>query len=453
MDLVVNHTSDEHAWFEQSKQPGTEHPYHDFYFWKEGKDGGPPNNWQSFFGGPAWTYVPAKDLWYLHLFSTKQPDLNWENPTVREEVKKILRFWLDKGIDGFRMDVIPCISKHLDFADADISNFGHVIEHVYSNGPRVHEFLQEINRDVLSHYDVMTVGEGPGITMDRANLYVGKDRQELDMIFHLDHMGADHGPGGRFDPRPQDFMEFKQIWAGWDEAIADQGWLSVFLDNHDFPRMVSRFGDDGAYRVPAAKLLSMMILTLRGTPCIYYGSEIGMTNVKFDSIEDYRDVETLNFWEIMRAQGLSEQEYLQLVQAQGRDNVRTPMQWDDSLHAGFTSGTPWIKSNPNSAEINVQNDHRSPGSILRFYQQMIHLRKQYETFVYGKFEHLEETHPELFIYDRQDEQHHFRIVLNFSEKEISNPQDMSSFRFVIGNDPDPGSVLKPWEGQLWKNSD
>ena len=449
MDLVVNHTSDEHAWFVQSKQPGTDHPYHDFYFWKEGKNGGPPNNWQSFFGGPAWTFVPAKNMWYLHLFSTKQPDLNWENPQVREEVKKVLRFWLDKGIDGFRMDVIPCISKHLDFADADISNFGHVIETVYSNGPRVHEFLRELNRDVLSHYDVMTVGEGPGITMDRANLYVGHDRGELDMIFHLDHMAVDHGPGGRFDPRPKDLLEFKQLWAGWDQAIGDRGWLSVFLDNHDFPRMVSRFADDKKHRIASAKMLSMLILTMRGTPCIYFGSEIGMTNVQFDSIADYRDVETLNFWKIMQAKGMSEQDYLQLVQSQGRDNVRTPMQWDSSSHAGFTDGNPWIRVNPNYEQINVQEDREASDSVLLFYQQMIAMRKQYETLVYGAFELLAGAHTELFIYDRFDDQHHFRVLLNFSNGAVDIPVELDGFRYLLGNLPDPTEVLRPWEGQLW----
>ncbi|MBX2817269.1 MAG: alpha-glucosidase [Saprospiraceae bacterium] len=450
MDLVVNHSSDEHEWFVNSKDPREDNPYHDYYFWRKGKNGGPPNNWQSFFGGPAWTYVVEKDAWYLHLFSTKQPDLNWENPRVREEVKDVLRFWLDKGIDGFRMDVIPCISKNLEFADADNSDFAHVIEYVYSNGPRVHEFLQEMHRDVLSKYNIMTVGEGPGISQERANLYVGKSRGELDMIFHLEHMGIDHGPGGRFDPKPMDLSAFKQLWVEWDKAMGDEGWLSVFLDNHDFPRMVSRFGDDQQYRVESAKLLAMLILTMRGTPCIYFGSEIGMTNVSFDSIEDYRDVETRNFYRIFREKGLSEQEFLRLVEQQGRDNVRTPMQWDNSTHAGFTTGTPWIQVNPRYTHINVAQDHKASDSIFHFYQEMIAWRKAHSVLVYGSFTEVVTDHEHLFIYDRKSVDEHYRIVLNLGSEQVSRPE-LSGFALVFGTheeqDPD---LVGPWEGSIYQ---
>lgn len=448
MDLVVNHSSDEHEWFVKSKMPQKDNPFHDYYFWRKGKDGNPPNNWQSFFGGPAWTYVAEKDAWYLHLFSTKQPDLNWENPSVRAEVKNILKFWLDKGIDGFRMDVIPCISKHLDFPDGDMANFGHVIEHLYANGPRVHEFLRELHDDVLGNYDILTVGEGPGITPERANLYVGKDRGELGMIFHLDHMGIDHGPGGRFDPVPKDMHKFKQLWVDWDKAIGDEGWLSVFLDNHDFPRMVSRFGDDQHYRCESSKLLATLILTMRGTPCIYYGSEIGMTNVAFDKIEDYRDVETHNFFKIFKAKGHTEKEFLDLVQQQGRDNVRTPMQWNAEKHAGFTTGSPWIKLNPNYLEINVASDENLENSIFKYYQELIAFRKNHLAFVYGIFKPLEFTSDNIFAYDRIGDEH-FRIMLNLSSQSLNRP-DSSGFELVMSNlNTINPNTISPWEASIY----
>ncbi len=337
MDVVINHTSDEHPWFMQSKQD-RDNAFADYYFWRSGKEGGPPNNWPSFFGGPAWTYEPTRYQYYLHLFSKKQPDLNWEHAPVRAEVDKILTFWLDKGIDGFRLDVIPLISKRLDFPDADLSDFGRVIEEVYSNGPRVHEYLQDIGSRIFSKYDILTVGEGPGINQAHALRYVGHDRQELDMIFQLDHMALDHGPGGRFDRTTFTLPDLKLLLHGWDQAMGQEGWQSFFLDNHDFPRMLSRFGNDGAYRQASAQLLCMLILTQRGTPCVYFGSEIGMTNVSFDSMEDYRDVEALNFYELHRQGGGSEADFLDLLHTQGRDNVRTPMQWSSGKHAGFHNG-------------------------------------------------------------------------------------------------------------------
>lgn len=448
MDLVVNHSSDEHPWFVESSRP--EHnEYHDYYFWKEGRNGGPPNNWPSFFGGPAWTYHKQKGLWYLHLFSRKQPDLNWENAAVREEVKEILRFWLDKGIDGFRMDVIPCISKQLDFPDADLSNFHHVIENLYSNGPRVHEFLQELHQDVLSHYDIMTVGEGPGITKEKANLYVGEDRDELQMIFHLEHMALDHGPGGRLDRAPFDFRRFKHLWAEWDEAMADRGWLSVFLDNHDFPRMVSRFADDQEHRSASAKMLGVLIMTMRGTPCLYFGSEIGMTNVQFSSIDDYRDVETLNFYRLFLEEGRSEDEIMSLIHTQGRDNVRTPMQWSDTQEAGFTTGKPWINVNPRYAEINVEAEENNPDSILTFYRKLIQFRKDHPTLTYGSFELLLADHPHLMVYDRKDDRQHYRIVLNFGYDQQSHDLAMGSFQLSVANLPGGTSLLRPWEAQIW----
>ncbi len=453
MDLVVNHTSDEHEWFVQSKS-SRDNPYRDYYYWREGEDGQPPNNWVSFFSGSAWEYDENATEYYLHLFSKKQPDLNWENPKVREEIYKIIRFWLEKGVDGFRMDVIPLISKRLDFEDADISNFNRLVEKVYSNGPRVHEFIQEMYQAVLKNYDIMTVGEGPGISADLGNLYVGKDRGELNMIFHLDHMFMDHGPGGRFDPRPQTLSAFKKIFNDWDAAIGDEGWINIFLDNHDFPRMVSRFGDDKSYRVESAKLLATLVCTLRGTPCIYQGSEIGMTNVAFESVDDYRDVEMRNFYEDYKKDGGKEEDFLPLVHAQGRDNARTPFQWDDSPQAGFSSATPWINVNPNYKQINASKALADEDSIFYFYKMLLQFRKEHPTIVYGQYEDLDPSHENIFVYRRFDETQCFYFVLNFSSYNnqyrppfsVEGKEVAFSNRAEVSLLKDEGVLLlQPWE--------
>lgn len=289
MDLVVNHSSDEHHWFQESRK-SKDNPYRDYYFWRPE----PMNNWQSFFGGNVWEKDDLTGEYYLHLFSKKQPDLNWENPQVRQEVYHLMRFWLDKGIDGFRMDVIPFISKRTEFLDTNLPDFGNIIEDVYANGPKVHDYLQEMYREALAPYDIMTVGEGSGIPPHLANLYVGSDRNELSMIFHFGHMGIDHSARGRFDSKTWQLSDFKRIFNEWNEAVGEVGWINTFLDNHDFPRMVSRFANDQEYRVESAKLLATLLFTMRGTPCIYYGSEIGMTNITLDSWEDVQDIEAKN---------------------------------------------------------------------------------------------------------------------------------------------------------------
>jgi oligo-1,6-glucosidase len=322
MDLVVNHSSDEHKWFKESRS-SKDNPYRDYYIWRKGKDGGPPNNYMSFFSGSAWEYDEATKEYYLHYFTKKQPDLNWENPKVREEVYRNMRFWLDKGVDGFRMDVISLLSKNLDFPDSPSPNITYLATHYYANGPRIHEFLQEMHEKVLKDYDVMTVGEGPGITKELANDYIGYDRKELNMIFQLDLMFGDHGEGGKFDIDPMDLVKVKRILNEWEEAIGDRGWNNIFLDNHDFPRMVSRFGNDTSFRVRSAKMLNMFLLSMRGTPCIYQGSEIGMTNVAFDKIEDYRDVEIINWVNEERSKGQSDADLLPMIHIQGRDNEDT----------------------------------------------------------------------------------------------------------------------------------
>jgi oligo-1,6-glucosidase len=449
MDLVVNHTSDEHEWFQKARK-SKNNPYRDFYFWQET----PPNNWQSFFGGPAWEYDEKAQAYYLHLFTKKQPDLNWENPKVRQEIYKMMRFWLDKGVDGFRMDVIPLISKRLNFPEADLPNFNQVIEEVYANGPRLHEFLQEMNREVLRHYDIMTVGEAPGVPPKLANLYVGENRKELNMIFHFGHMFLDHGEGGKFDVQEWKLSDFKGVFNTWDEAVGQEGWINIYLDNHDFPRLVSRWGNDGDYLEQSAKCLATLLMTLRGTPCIYQGTEIGMTNVAFDSFEDYRDVETLNFKDIWEQEGKDSQRLLQAVHQQGRDNVRTPMQWTDDPHAGFTEGDPWIKVNPNYTKINAEDILQDPDSIYYFYRQLMQIRKDHSTLIYGRYEMIDGNSEQVYAYRRWDEEEEFYIFLNFSEEqaEMIGWPDQKPLHLLSTNYEDEGMTeqLRPWEARIYR---
>lgn len=449
MDLVVNHTSDEHEWFQKSRQ-SKDNPYRDFYFWKPEK----PNNWQSFFGGDAWEYDEKTGEWYLHLFTKKQPDLNWENPNVRESIYKMMQFWLNKGVDGFRMDVISLISKRTDFPDTVLEDFADIIEHVYANGPRVHEFLREMNEEVLGRYNVMTVGEAVGVPKDKALFYVGEDRKELDMIFQFDHMLMDSGPGGRFDPIEIDFIDFKRIFRDWDESVSEKGWNSVYLDNHDYPRMVSRFGNDQEYREESAKLIAMMLLTMRGTPCIFQGSELGMTNVAYPFFDDYRDIETKNAKEAWVKAGKDPDELLKYVQKFSRDNARTPMQWNNGKHAGFTSGTPWVKVNPNYLAINAEESLNNQDSIFWFYKRLIEFRKDHPVLVSGTYEQTDRDHSQLFSYRRGDEREAFHVLLNFSD-ELCNVTrlNMDGFTKVMTNQPEleiQKDHLLPWEGRVYK---
>lgn len=449
MDLVLNHSSDEHEWFKQSRA-SKDNPYRDYYFWKPGKEGGPPNNFNSIFGGSAWEYDETTEEYYLHLFTKKQPDLNWESEALREDIYEIIKFWLDKGIDGFRMDVVPCISKRLEFADTDIDDFNRVIEEVYANGPRVHEFINSMYERVIKDYDVMTVGEGPGIKPENCLLYIGEDRGELDFVFHLEHMFLGHGPLGKFDPVPFSWRDVKDIIQKWDDAIGDSGWISVFLDNHDFPRMVSRFGNDKAYRVESSKLLAMLILTLRGTPCIYQGSEIGMTNAHFDDINDYRDIEIFNVQQEYLERGMSPEDYLKLVHDNGRDNVRTPMQWDASEHGGFTTGTPWIRSNSNYDRINVEAAKADKNSIFYFYKTLLALRKNHKTLSYGSYKEFKTKSDDLYLYKREGEEI-FLIMLNTSDNEQPCEVDVSGYSLLLHNvEESTDDVLSPWEARLYK---
>ena len=446
MDWVINHSSDEHRWFEASKDPAS--PYRDYYFWRAEK----PCNWPSFFGGDAWTYSAEGQGWYLHLFSKKQPDLNWENPALRQEIYRTMRFWLDKGVDGFRMDVIPFISKRLDWPDVDRGDFGKIMETTYANGPRVHEFLQEMHTEVLRHYDVMTVGEAPGVPPAEAPLYVGAARRELSMIFHFGHMTIDWGPGGRFDVGTFALPDFKRVFTTWYEALLPaDGWVNIFLDNHDFARMVSRFGNDGPYRVASAKLLALLLFTQRGTPCIYQGSEIGMTNTAYPDFDNFRDLETLNELAERRATGGDLDTLLHAVNTSGRDNARTPMQWDATAHAGFSDGKPWIPVNPNYPEINVAAAEADPDSILYWYRALIAWRRATPTLIYGAYEDLLPDHEQLFVYRRWDAEQSFYVVLNFGETEQALPEGIVPQGATLerSNYARPGSALRVWEGRVF----
>lgn len=452
MDLVVNHSSDEHHWFQQAKK-SKDNPYHDYYIWRGNNPNEKPNNWQSVFNGSVWKWNEATQEHFLHLYTQKQPDLNWENPKVRKEVYAIVDFWLAKGVDGLRMDVISLISKRLAFEDVpNEMPFIDVMEKVYANGPRVHEFLKEMNREVLSNYDIVTVGEGPGVNLVHGPRYVSAREKELNMVFHFDHLTIDFGPDGKYDPVPLNFVRFKAIFRQWDEALANDGWNSIFLGNHDFSRIVSRFGNDGVYREQSAKLLVTLLMTLRGTPYVYQGDEIGMTNVAHSSIECYDDVETRNAWKAAEAAGKDMNKFLKAVHWQSRDNARTPMQWNASENAGFTTGKPWIPVNKNYPTINVETAEKEANSILHYYRKMIAFRKANTTLVYGDFVDLLPEHPQLYCYWRWDKEANFLLVHNFSDTPTSWEKPSGNYEFVFGNySNEKQALLAPWESRIYRS--
>ncbi|WP_026884763.1 glycoside hydrolase family 13 protein [Clostridium akagii] len=419
MDLVVNHTSDEHEWFAKSRK-SKDNPYRDYYIWKDGKGENLPNNWESFFSGSSWEFDEKTKQYYLHLFSKKQPDLNWENVKVRNEVYDMMKFWLDKGIDGYRMDVINFISKVPELPDGEKAEkdlYGNSFPFT-ANGPRVHEYLQEMNRKVLSKYDIMTVGETPGITPEIAQLYVNEDRNELNMLFQFELMDIDSGDGGKWDVTAWKLTTFKNIMYKWYDALKDKGWNSLFLNNHDQPRLVSRFGNDGEYRTQSAKMLATFIHTWQGTPYIYQGEEIAMTNVKFKNVDDYKDIEIQNMFKEKSQQGVPKDVLLKSIYAKGRDNARTPVQWDNSINAGFSKATPWIKVNSNYSEINVASALEDKNSVFYYYQKLIKLRKEHEVIVYGDIDILLLDHESIFAYTRSYNDEKLLVVLNFYEAEI-----------------------------------
>lgn len=459
MDLVVNHTSDEHIWFVESKK-SKDNPYRDYYFWRKGKEGQEPNNWGSVFGGSAWQYDETTDEYYLHLFSKKQPDLNWENPKLREEVYNMMKFWLDKGIDGFRMDVINMIWKNPELPDGD-KRKGQLYGdggRYFMNGPRIHEFLQEMNQEVLSKYPVMTVGEMPGAAPEDAVLYTDPERKEVNMIFTFEHMDLDSAPGDKWNLKPFDLVELKENLAKWQTALHNKGWNSLYWNNHDQPRIVSRFGDDGPYRVESAKMLAACLHFMQGTPYIYQGEEIGMTNVKFTSLDDYRDIETINMYNERRTLGYSHEEIMNSIYGKGRDNARTPMQWDSTDNAGFTTGTPWIKVNPRYKEINAKAALEDPSSIFYFYQKLIQLRKEMDIITKGGFELLLKDHSQLFVYERKLYDERLLVVCNFSGEEVAVEDEavgtkLKNDHVLLGNYETVGTnVLRPYEVIVLKNS-
>ncbi|MGB3618268.1 MAG: alpha-glucosidase [Catalinimonas sp.] len=461
MDLVVNHCSDEHAWFQDARR-SADSPYRDYFIWREGRAGGPPNNWQSLFGGSAWERTPETDAYYLHLFSRKQVDLNWEHAPLREEVYRMMRYWLDKGIAGFRMDVIPFISKPDGLPDRPDSDREGWLRW-YANGPRVHDYLQEMHREVMAHYDCFTVGEAPGVSTEEARLYVDADRRELDMIFQFYHFEIDRQPGAMYDVKAWTLQDFKEGFGAWDRALAEGGWNSLFLGNHDLPRMVSRFGDDRpAFRAPSAKMLATLLFTLRGTPYVYNGDEIGMTNVPFESLDDYRDISAVNYVAAQRAAGRTDAELLPILHRFSRDNARTPVQWDDAPHAGFSladaPAPPWLPVNPNYPQVNAVNDLKDPEGIFHYYRHAIALRKAYPTLVYGDYEVIDEPHPHVYAYLRTNGAERFLVVLNFTAEAVDfalpGPVADATRTLVLRNyavPPETGATLalQPYEARVY----
>jgi oligo-1,6-glucosidase len=431
MDLVVNHTSDEHPWFIESRS-STTNEKRDYYTWKKPKaDGSEPTNWGAAFGGSVWEYDEPTGEYYLHLFSRKQPDLNWENPTLRLEVYQMMKWWLDKGVDGFRMDVINFISKDQRYPDGEISEgnkYGNGGPY-FLNGPRIHDFLQEMNKEVLSKYDTITVGEMPGVNPDQGKLYTGTDRNELNMVFHFEHVSLGDGKYGKWLPGEWKLTELKRIFSKWQKELEGDGWNSLYWSNHDQPRAVSRFANDShQYREISAKMLATCLHMMKGTPYIYQGEELGMTNVNFDDIKDYRDIETLNAYHNLIEEGkLTYEEMMKAIHERSRDNARTPVQWTDEEHAGFTTETPWINVNPNHIEINAQRVINDPISIFHYYKKLIRLRKEHDIIVYGDYELLAEEDEQIFAYLRRYDNQTLLVITNFDQQhaQFSLPEHVS----------------------------
>lgn len=403
MDLVVNHTSDEHPWFIEAKK-SLDNPYRDYYIWRKGEDGQPPNDLMSNFGGSAWEYSPETDEYYLHFYSKKQPDLNWENPKLRQKIYDMMNWWLDQGIAGFRMDVIDLIGKIPD-------------QKIKENGPMLHKYLQEMNEATFGHRDSMTVGECWGATPEIGRLYTDPARKELSMIFQFEQIQLDKKPGGqRWDLKPLYLPDLKCVFSKWQTELEGHGWNSLFWNNHDLPRIVSRWGNDGDYRVLSAKMLATLLHGMKGTPYIYQGEEIGMTNVPFQTIDEFPDIETQNIYQERLKAGFTEEETMYAIRAKARDNARTPMQWNAEKNAGFTEGIPWYRVNPNYKEINVEQALADPESVFYHYQKLIQLRKEHEVMVYGTYQLLFPEDEDLYIYTRTLEEEKWLIVCNFHEK-------------------------------------
>ncbi|HFQ4955254.1 TPA: alpha-glucosidase [Vibrio vulnificus] len=441
MDLVVNHTSDEHPWFVEARK-SKDSPYRDYYIWRDAKpDGSVPDDQGSIFGGSAWQWDEATQQYYFHLFSKRQPDLNWENPKVQQEVHKMMNWWIDQGIGGFRLDVIDLIGKEID-------------KGITGNGPRLHPLLQEMNSATFGDKDLLTVGETWGATPEIAKLYSDPARHELSMVFQFEHITLTWQHGDKWNPIPLDLKQFKHVLTKWQTELSNQGWNSLFWNNHDLPRVVSKYGDDQRYRVESAKMLATALHFLKGTPYIYQGEEIGMTNVAFESLEQYKDIETLNFYKVKTESGVSHQHMMDAIHENSRDNARTPMQWSASQNGGFSQAKPWIEVNPNYPEINVEQALADSDSIFYHYQKLIELRKQHPAIVYGDFTPLFAEHDSVFAYVRSHQDEQLLVINNFSDQDISlalpdNLQNKEVNCLIYNYDPlDMLSVtlsLKPYQ--------
>lgn len=459
MDLVVNHTSDEHYWFQESKK-SKDNPYRDYYVWKDGKGNLPPNNWASDFGGSAWEYDEETQQYYLHIFSKKQPDLNWENPKVRESIYELMTWWLEKGVDGFRMDVINLISKNQAFPDDPNVNYethSTSIEEV-ANGPRVHEFLKEMNKKVLSKYDVITVGETPGVSTSNAKKYAGFDSHELQMIFQFEHVGLDDSTEGlgKWSINRVKLVELKEVLSKWQEELQGEAWNSLYWNNHDRPRVVSRFGNDSPeYHNLSAKMLATTLHFMQGTPYIYQGEEIGMTNVAFSDITDYQDIDTVNAYRdlVVDNKTVPHEKMMSYIYHSSRDNARTPMQWNTEKNAGFSDGTPWLKVNENYQSINVSKAILEEDSIFYYYQKINKLRKKYPIIVYGDYSLLNANDEDVYAYERHYEDKKLLVINNFTDKSIERNYELLKSKYksvLISNYPDDmGTILRPYESKVY----
>ena len=439
MDLVLNHSSNEHRWFKEAKK-SKDNPYHDYYIWRDGEEGMPPSDMKAVFGGSAWEYVPEIGQYYFHQFLPEQPDLNWENPKVRSAIYDMILWWMDKGVGGFRMDVIDQIAKEPD-------------KRITINGPRLQEYFKELSKETFQKGDLITVGEAWGADTERAKLYSNPDGSEFSMVFQFEHIGLDQKEGGeKWDLAPLPFKKLKKIMAHWQNELYNCGWNSLFWDNHDLPRIVSRWGNDREYRVESAKMLAILLHGMQGTPYIYQGEELGMTNVQYD-IEDYKDCEIINMYHERLEKGYSKDEIMKSIYAKGRDNARTPMQWDDTENAGFTTGTPWIKVNDNYDKINARSQVDDPDSIFSCYRKLVQLRKDYPVFVDGKFTLLLEDDENIFAYSRKNEEKTMIVVCNFFDKEIPMPlaKECGDMEVLISNYKDTSdmSVLRPYEARMY----
>ena len=439
MDLVLNHSSNEHRWFKEAKK-SKDNPYHNYYIWRDGEEGMPPSDMKAVFGGSAWEYVPEIGQYYFHQFLPEQPDLNWENPKVRRAIYDMILWWMDKGVGGFRMDVIDQIAKEPD-------------KRITINGPRLQEYFKELSKETFQKGDLITVGEAWGADTERAKLYSNPDGSEFSMVFQFEHIGLDQKEGGeKWDLAPLPFKKLKKIMAHWQNELYNCGWNSLFWDNHDLPRIVSRWGNDREYRVESAKMLAILLHGMQGTPYIYQGEELGMTNVQYD-IEDYKDCEIINMYHERLEKGYSKDEIMKSIYAKGRDNARTPMQWDDTENAGFTTGTPWIKVNDNYDKINARSQVDDPDSIFSCYRKLVQLRKDYPVFVDGKFTLLLEEDENIFAYSRKNEEKTMIVVCNFFDKEIPMPlaKECGDMEVLISNYKDTSdmSVLRPYEARMY----